>query len=431
MSNDSDKKRLSVLLINNYFPPEVGAASHLYYYLAEELLKRGHEVTVLTGIPRYNVDKSVYNYYLGKLKNNKYFSEIVEGIKVIRVKLPFVERNQLFRRGIEHFEIASKLFKYSKLPLKNVDISLVYSPPLTLYWTAKKIRKLTGAPYILNVQDLFPQYAIDLGVLKNKFIISFFKNIEKKAYCSADLITVHSENNKKYVNNITEQQEKIVVVENWIDNNLITPGSKDNEFAIENQLTDKFVVSFAGTLGFAQDIEIIIKTANELKDYNEIVFLIVGDGVKKSESQILIEKYNLKNIVMLPTVTKEKYPLVLHSSDISLATLHKNVKTPVVPSKILSIMSAGKPVLATMNLDGDAPELIKKAECGYVFEAGDSKSLANAILRLYQNEDLRKKLGENGRKYVEEHLSVKTAADKYEKLFTEVINKNQKLYKNK
>jgi len=421
MSNDSDKKRLSVLLINNYFPPEVGAASHLYYYLAKELLKRGHEVTVLTGIPRYNVDKSVYNYYLGKLKNNKYFSEIVEGIKVIRVKLPFVERNQLFRRGIEHFEIASKLFKYSKLPLKNVDISLVYSPPLTLYWTAKKIRKLTGAPYILNVQDLFPQYAIDLGVLKNKFIISFFKNIEKKAYCSADLITVHSENNKKYVNNITEQQEKIVVVENWIDNNLITPGSKDNEFAIENQLTDKFVVSFAGTLGFAQDIEIIIKTANELKDYNEIVFLIVGDGVKKSESQILIEKYNLKNIVMLPTVTKEKYPLVLHSSDISLATLHKNVKTPTIPSKILSIMSAGIPIIASMNLNGDAPKLIEKANAGYTVPAGDYKSMSEKILLLFKNKELKEELGKNGRKYIEENLSVRTAADKYEKLFQEVI----------
>ncbi|MDI3542825.1 MAG: N-acetyl-gamma-glutamyl-phosphate reductase [Candidatus Atribacteria bacterium] len=107
-------------------------------------------------------------------------------------------------------------------------------------------------------------------------------------------------------------------------------------------------------------------------------------------------------------------------------TLEKDIKTPVVPSKILSIMSAGKPVLATMNLDGDAPELIKKANCGYVFEAGDSKSLANGILRLYKNESLRKKLGENGRKYIEEHLSVKTAAEKYEKLFIEVITKNNK-----
>lgn len=421
MANGSNKRRLSILLINNYFPPEIGAASHLYYYLAKELLNRGHEVTVLTGIPRYNVDKSLYNVYMRKLKNDKYISEIVEGIKVIRVKLPFVERNQLLRRGVEHFEIALKLFKYSKSLLKNIDISLVYSPPLTLYWTAKKIRKLSGAPYILNVQDLFPQYAIDLGVLKNKFLISFFKNLEKKAYSSADLITVHSENNKKYVDDITEQQEKTIVIENWIDNNLITPGSKTNEFSMENQLTDKFVVSFAGTLGFAQDIEIIIKTANELKDYNEIVFVIVGDGVKKSESQALIEKYNLKNIVMLPTVSKEKYPLVLHSSDISLATLHKNVKTPTIPSKILSIMSAGIPIIASMNLNGDAPKLIEKANAGYAVPAGDYKSMAEKILLLFKSKELKEELGKNGRRYIEEYLSVRTAADKYEKLFQEVI----------
>jgi len=421
LANGSNKRRLSILLINNYFPPEIGAASHLYYYLAKELLNRGHEVTVLTGIPRYNVDKSLYNVYMRKLKNDKYISEIVEGIKVIRVKLPFVERNQLLRRGVEHFEIALKLFKYSKSLLKNIDISLVYSPPLTLYWTAKKIRKLSGAPYILNVQDLFPQYAIDLGVLKNKFLISFFKNLEKKAYSSADLITVHSENNKKYVDDITEQQEKTIVIENWIDNNLITPGSKTNEFSMENQLTDKFVVSFAGTLGFAQDIEIIIKTANELKDYNEIVFVIVGDGVKKSESQALIEKYNLKNIVMLPTVSKEKYPLVLHSSDISLATLHKNVKTPTIPSKILSIMSAGIPIIASMNLNGDAPKLIEKANAGYAVPAGDYKSMAEKILLLFKSKELKEELGKNGRRYIEEYLSVRTAADKYEKLFQEVI----------
>lgn len=412
---------MNILLINNYFPPEIGAASHLYYYLAKEFIKRGHDVTVLTGIPRYNVDKSVYNVYFTKLKKDKYISEIIEGIKVIRVKLPFVERNQLFRRGVEHFEIALKLFKYSKSLLKNIDVTLVYSPPLTLYWTAKKIREFTSAPYILNVQDLFPQYAIDLGVLKNKFLISFFKNLEKKAYSSADLITVHSENNKKYVDDKTVQRKKTIVIENWIDNNLITPGSKNNEFSVENQLTDKFVVSFAGTLGFSQDIEIIIKTANELKNYNEIVFVIVGDGVKKSEAQMLIEKYNLKNIVMLPTVSKEKYPLVLHSSDTSLATLHRNVKTPTIPSKILSIMSAGIPVIASMNLNGDAPKLIENANAGYVVPAGDYNSMSEKILLLFKNKELKEELGKNGRKYIEEHLSVHTAVDKYEKLFKEVI----------
>ena len=415
---------MNILLINNYFPPEIGAASHLYYYLAKELLKRGHEVYYLTGIPRYNIDKETYKEYK---KRKKVFIDNEEGIKVIRVKLPYIERHKFIRRGIEHFEIAYKMFHYTKSIFKDlrIDISLVYSPPLTLYWTANKLKEKDNIPFILNVQDLFPQAFIDSKAINNSLLIKFFQKMESKAYFYADLITVHSQRNKKIVEKVCGDSTKVVVLENWIDENEVTPGPKENEFSKRLKVFDKFVVSFAGNLGTSQDIRVILDSAQLLSDYQDIIFLIVGDGVKKETSVEIAKNRNLKNVIFLPMQTKSVYPKILHSSDISLATLEKEVKTPVVPSKILSIMSAGKPVLATMNLDGDAPELIKKAECGYVFEAGDSKSLANAILRLYQNENLRKKLGENGRKYIEEHLSVKTAAEKYEKLFTEVINKNK------
>lgn len=416
---------MNILLINNYFPPEIGAASHLYYYLAKELLKRGHEVYYLTGIPRYNVDKEIYKKYQ---KRGKVFIENEEGIKVIRVKLPYIERHKFIRRGIEHFEIAYKMFHYTKSIFKDlkIDISLVYSPPLNLYWTAKKLREKAKIPFILNVQDLFPQAFIDLKAITNNILIKFFQQMESKAYFYADLITVHSHKNREFVEKVVGDPAKVVVIENWIDENEVTPGPKENEFSKKLKVLDKFVVSFAGNLGTSQDIKVILDSAELLSNYKDIIFLIVGDGRKKETSLELAKSRNLKNVVFLPMQPKSKYPKILHSSDISLATLEKEVKTPVVPSKILSIMSAGKPVLATMNLDGDAPELIKKADCGYVFEAGDSKSLADAISRLYQNEDLRKKLGENGRKYIEEHLSVKTAAEKYEKLFIEVINKNNK-----
>jgi len=415
---------MNILLINNYFPPEIGAASHLYYYLAKELLKRGHEVYYLTGIPRYNVDKETYEEYK---KRKKVFIENEKGIKVIRVKLPYIERHKFIRRGIEHFEIAYKMFHYTKSIFKDlrIDISLVYSPPLTLYWTANKLKEKDNIPFILNVQDLFPQAFIDSKAINNSLLIKFFQKMESKAYFYADLITVHSQRNKKIVEKVCGDSTKVVVLENWIDENEVTPGPKENEFSKRLKVFEKFVVSFAGNLGTSQDIRVILDSAQLLSDYQDIIFLIVGDGVKKETSVEIAKNRNLKNVIFLPMQTKSVYPKILHSSDISLATLEKEVKTPVVPSKILSIMSAGKPVLATMNLDGDAPELIKKAECGYVFEAGDSKSLANAILQLYQNEDLRKKLGGNGRKYIEEYLSVKTAAEKYEKLFTEVINKNK------
>uniref|UniRef100_A0A7C3UCZ6 Glycosyltransferase WbuB n=1 Tax=Geoglobus ahangari TaxID=113653 RepID=A0A7C3UCZ6_9EURY len=415
-------RKLNILLINNYFPPEIGAASHLYYYLAKELIARGHNVKVLTGIPRYNVSRELYESYVSKARSSKHVLNERHGdIEVIRVKLPFVDRKNFIRRGLEHFEIAYKLFYSGSSYVGKPDVSLVYSPPLTLFWTAKKIREKTGAPFVLNVQDLFPQAAIDLGVMKNKLLIRFFRSIERKAYETADLITVHSEKNRAYVENIIQDEEKVIVFENWIDDQEITPGSKDNPFCKRNGLNGKFVVSFAGTLGVSQDIEVIIKAANELKNIRDIVFIIVGDGVRKEQTEKMIKQYSLDNVRVLPTVPLSEYAWVLHSSDVSLATLVESVRTPVVPSKILSIMSAGIPVIATMNLDGDAPELIQRAKCGYVFGAGDYKNLASAILELYSNPELRERLGRNGRKYIEEHLSARKAAERYEQLFYKLI----------
>jgi glycosyltransferase involved in cell wall biosynthesis len=419
--------KLSILLVNNYFPPEIGAASHLYYYLAKELIARGHEVTVLTGIPRYNVSREFYQDYLRKLKGKSMLEENYEGIKVVRVKLPYIERRNIIRRGVEHFEIAWKLYRnFAKLLDRGsyrVDVSLVYSPPLTLYWTAEKIRQKTGSPYVLNVQDLFPQAVIDLGIMRNKILIKFFRKLEKKAYESADLIVTHSERNRKFVASIVEDESKTLFIENWVDAEEIIPGSKKNEFSEKYNLIDKFVVSFAGTLGFSQDMEVILRAAERLKNYKDIIFVIVGDGVRFEEIKKAILERKLENVLLMGAVPKEKYPLILHSSNVSLVTLTKDVKTPVIPSKILSIMSAGIPVVGAMNLDGDAPELVKRAKAGFVVAAGDYEALAQKILLLYRDEALRKELGRNGRRYIEEHLSAKKAAEKWENIFYELLYK--------
>jgi len=421
----SSKSRLSILLINNYFPPEIGAASHLYYYLAKQLVARGHEVTVLTGLPRYNVAKQLYQSYSDRFKGGSVLQESYEGITVLRVKLPYVDRRNVIRRGFEHFEIAWKLYRnFVKLLDRGsyrVDVSLVYSPPLTLYWTAEKVRQKTGAPYVLNVQDLFPQAAIDLGIMRSPLIIKFFRGLEKKAYKSADLVMTHSEKNKEYVASVVGNQDKVLFVENWVDAEEILPGHKKNEFSEKHGLIDKFVVSFAGTLGFSQDVEVILRAAQLLKQQKDIIFVIVGDGTRLEEAKRMVHEHKLENVLLLPPVTKEKYPLVLQSSDVSLVTLMKDVKTPVVPSKILSIMSAGIPVLGAMNLDGDAPDLVRRAKAGYVVAAGDYESLAQKIIYLYQNQEVRRELGVNGRKYIEENLSVKKAAERLECIFNELL----------
>lgn len=410
---------MHILLISNYFPPEIGAAAHLFFYLGKELVSMGHKVTVLTGIPRYNVPAELYRKFL-QIEN---LVEYYEGMKIVRTKLPLIDRNNKIRRGIEHFEISSKLFRQGLNYLdKDIDTAIVYSPPLTLYKTAIRLGRRIGFPTILNVQDLFPQSVVDLGMMNSKILKSIFYKLEYKAYKKVDHITVHSSSNADYVKQVIGDIKPVSIIENFIDIDEIAPGSKENSFSITHNLSGKFIVSFAGTLGYSQDIDVIVNTAGKI-DNEDILFLIIGDGVQKNKLLSEINNKSLKNLKWLPMVPKEDYPSVLHSSDISLVTLIEDVKTPTVPSKIISIMAAGVPVIASINLNGDAAKLIEESRAGYVISAGNADEMVKKILELYNDPEKRLIMGRNGREYVEKKLSSKIAAKRYLDISKTIKNK--------
>jgi len=398
---------MNILLISAYFPPDTGSAAHLFYELGTALVAIGHDVTVLTSFPSYHAQGDLSRY-----QGKRYMEEDMDGIYVVRVKVPQFPRHIPAGRAMWQFSLALK-FALGARKLSGFDVSIVYSPPLPLGICAWYLKKKKGFPFILNVQDLFPQSAIDLGILKNRFLIRFFESMERWIYRKADLITVHSPGNKNHVVTKGALPEKVEVMPNWVDTNFITPGEKMNKFRKEYNLGNKFIVSFAGVIGYSQDVDIILEAAELLKEKKNILFLIVGDGVEKKRLQKKAKDMNLSNVIFLPMQPRYKYSSVLHASDVCLATLHKEVKTPVVPSKILSIMAAGRPVIACMNLDGDAPKLIKEAGCGYILPPEDAKTLSDCILKLYEDERLRKEMGKKGREYGERELSLTVAAQRY------------------
>lgn len=163
----------------------------------------------------------------------------------------------------------------------------------------------------------------------------------------------------------------------------------------------------------------MVRAAERLHELEDLLFLIVGDGAQKEE---WVEKArHLKNVRWLPMQSREIYPQVLQASDLCLATLKAEVKTPVVPSKILSIMAAGKPIIATMDLAGDAPHIIEAAGCGYALPAEDDEQLANRVRELYQNREVARQMGTNGRVYVMEHFSLRVCTSLYLSIFEELI----------
>ena len=402
---------MKILLITGFFPPEMAAAPNLNYELGRELVRLGHSVTVATGFPRYNL-KEVPAKYRGKF----YMRETIDGMTVERVWYPALPRDIPVARGIDIILMAFALIISALRAGKN-DVASVFSPPLTVGLTAILMRSLQGYPFIYNVHDLFPQNAVDLGVLRNRMLIRFFRWMERYIYRHSDYLTVISAGNRERVIASGADPDRTFTVPDWVDADFVRPGNKRNEFSERNGIADKFVVSFTGVMGFSQDLDTVLTAARLLEDNPNIRFLLVGDGVEKPRLQAEAERQNLKNVIFLPMMPREDVPVVLGSSDVCLATLPASVKTPPVPSKIIWAMSAGRPLITCLPLDGDAPDLIRAADCGICLPPEDPQALADAVARLQADPEECRRLGENGRKYVLENLSLKRSAQKYLDLF--------------
>ncbi|MEW6387995.1 MAG: glycosyltransferase family 4 protein [Thermodesulfobacteriota bacterium] len=405
---------MKILLISAFFPPEVGSAAHLYYELGQALRSRGHEVTVLTGLPRYHVAEPG-----GAYRRRPLIYETYHGLRVVRtfnLKIPW---DIPVLRGADQFVFAFFAAGTGML-LPPFDVALVYSPPLPLALAAWGLCRLRRRPLVVNVQDLFPQSAIDLGLLHNPYLIRFFRGLETFLYQRADLVMVHSEGNRRLILASGGAPERVMTVSNWVDTAEVRPGRRDNWVRTTLGLNQRFLVSFAGIMGYSQDLETVLQSADLLRDEPEIAFVLVGDGVEKPKLVEMVRRRNLTNVFFLPMQPKERYPDVLAASDLCLATLRPEVKTPVVPSKILSIMAAGRPVLAGLPLEGDAPALISEAGCGLAVPPGRPDSMAQAIRQLYRHPEERLGMGANGRQYAVEYLSLAKWAERLEKNFAEI-----------
>ncbi len=390
---------MTVLLITPYYPPEIGGAAHLMYELASSLQARGHKVTVLTGYPRYNIKVAPAQY-----RRSFWMTEMLNGITVKRTRILTLPRSSMIGRGLEHFFVGLWLGALTAVSPR-ADVAMVLSPPLPLPWMIALIGRLRRIPVVVNIQDLFPREAVEMGILTNPFLIRFFEMMERQVYALASQVTVHSPGNLDHVVERGGKRDRVNVVGNWVDLDRIRPGERDNAFSRQNGLGGRFVVSYAGTMGWAQDMGTIVKSAALLREKKEILFLFVGDGVEKGKAQAMSREMGLQNMLWLPTQPWSIYPDILSASDACLINLCPELRTPVVPSKLLSIMAAGRPVIASLPDESDARRMIAAGGCGISVAAGDEVALAGAIRTLAEDRALGREMGRKGRTYAEANLS--------------------------
>lgn len=409
--------RIFIITIN--YPPEIGGAAHLIYELAISLKARGHKVTVLTGYPSYNIKVVPRKYRRGFRMD-----EVFDGIFVRRIRFPHLPRTSRIARGIQHFIFGLWLSALTIMSHR-ADSVMVFSPPLPLPWLVSMVGKVRHIPVVVNIQDLFPREAVELGMLTNQILIRMFEAMERQTYQLAAGVTVHSPGNKEHVVQQGGDRERVHVIYNWVDSDRTRPGNKDNSFAKHQGIGGRFVVSYAGTMGWAQDMETIITAASHLRDHPNLLFLLVGDGVEKEKAKIRSQELGLTNILWLPMQPWSVYPEVLAASDISMINLHPELRTPVVPSKLLNIMAAARPVIASLPIESDARGIITEAGCGICVDAGDGEALADAIRKISSDRALASQMGQHGRAYVESHFSREVCTGQLETVLKNATGETQ------
>lgn len=412
---------MKILLLNTSFPPIARSAAHLFHDLGCYLVARGHQVSVVTEFPwrRLGSAESAARYWSARFR----LQETMDGMDVVRVRrFPFRE-GSLIGRGINAL-LLPLTFYFGARSMGQADVALVYCPPLTLGLAAFFLQRFHHVPFVFNVQDIYPQTLIDLGLMKNPLLIRFFEWMERFTYVQAACIVVHSEGNRQYL--VTRRPvpaEKVVVIPNWVDIDLIRPSDRLNGCREKYGVGTRFLVCYAGTMGYAQDLNPIIQAAKELQEHEDIVFLLIGEGVRAAEWRQKVEQLYLRNVRFLPLQPRSVYPSIVSASDVGLVPLTEELRTPVVPGKLLDFMAGGRPVIATVNLDGDTSRIIREANCGYVFAPDDGHGVAEAILALYHDRPMAHQLGANGRTYAERHFSLKVCAAQYQELFRQITCK--------
>lgn len=401
-----------VLILAPHFPPDSGSAANLLHDLGAALVRRGDRVTVVAPMPRYHVLGARSRYGgIGVV-------ERLDGIRVVRIATPALG-SWPPARALSEFASAAALALVA-LGVERPDVAIVYSPPLPHGLAACLVGAVRRVPFVLNLQDLVPKSMVDLGVLRSRAAIRAYEAIERFVYSRAAHATVHSAGNLAHVLARGLEASRASVLPNWVDLATIDAGTgMGTALREEWELGDEVVASFAGVIGYSQDVEIVVDAARLTSDDRGVAWLIVGDGIARPALEA--RAGGLANVLFRPMQSRERYAALLDATDIGLVTLSADVGSPVVPSKVLSLMAAARPVVAVLPAkNSDAARLIEDADCGVVVEPGDARGLAIAVGRLAADSAERRRLGANGRRYAEENLALDVVVRRWDSLLDQV-----------
>ncbi|MFV9510480.1 glycosyltransferase family 4 protein [Tepidibacillus sp. LV47] len=406
---------MKILFLTQYFPPEVGAPQNRIYELAKLLVKRGHEITILTGMPNYPAYE-IFDGYKGKIIHQ----EEMEGMKVVRTWLYVTKNTGFIPRLMNYFSFTFSSVLLGSFLVGRQDIVITESPPLFLGASGYILSKLKRAKFIFNVSDLWPESAIKLGVLKNPFLIKLSTWLEEFSYRKSHLITGQTQG---IIDDIERRGFKnTFLLTNGTDTKFFTPENRSEELRKEWNISDKFAVVYAGIIGIAQGLDIILEAADRLREHHNIHFLLIGEGPEKKRLMEKADKMGLTNISFIPLQEKKNMPKIIASMDATIVPLKRlELFKGALPSKMFEALASELPII--LAVEGEAQRLIERSGGGICVEPENAKEVAEAVLRLAKNPELKKQLGKNGRRFVKEYYDREVIVERLEKKLIDLVKR--------
>lgn len=410
-----------ILFHSLVFSPDSVSTAYLMTDLAKQLKSLGHNVTVLTTSPHYNIDQTALaQQTMTPRWGGLIARSVCGGVEVWHIKIP-MKGQRVYTRVLDYVYFHLMALFMGFFFLKRHDCVITPSPPLTIGLVGWLLGKKMRAPYVYNIQEIYPDFAINQGLIKNPLLIKFLRYVESVVYDKARKVVSIS----AWFNDIVAQRnvpkEKLCVIPNFVDTELYHPMPRDNEFAARNGLTDKFVILYAGNIGLSQDWEAMMTAAHEVADL-PILFAIAGDGAVSKWLRSEVEKRSLTNVKFLGYQTRGTMAMVNASCDICMIPMKTATTIDTFPSKIYTILACGKPVLVQADPNSELEWLMKKVDCGYVAAPDDAADFTAAVRKAYTEREILPAKGALGLELVRSQYSKEVVGKQYDRLVRELVN---------
>jgi putative colanic acid biosynthesis glycosyltransferase WcaI len=396
--------RRRILVFNQYYAPAFESTAQLLTQLCEALAE-DYEVSVITGVTE------------GAGPGR----EVRGGVDVLRVFSTTFERRRLSRRATNYLTyVASSLREGLTRRRPDLIVSMSDPPfvPAFAFVAARRFR----VPYVSIVQDVFPEIAVELGRLQNPALVRALRLVVGLGLRHANRVVAIGETMKARLITKGVAPERIVVIRNWVDTDELVPGSKDNDWSRKHGLEDKFVVMHSGNVGYAQNLDVLVRAATFLRDLDDICFVVIGSGARKPELVELRDRLAADQVIFLPYQPREVLSQSLASADVHFIGLVEGLSGFVVPSRMNGVLSVGRPVIVAADPESEIVHVVEDARCGVAIEPGRPDLLARAIREAREGTHDLAAMGRNGRAYVEKEISRSVAVDRYRKLIAELLS---------